>query len=159
MQRRVVMSGLVLSPVLAVIGCGNGNSQDQVKTDVNLIANGLSGVVAALQALPAGRVPPDVLSRAQAIIGDIRTNAAAVSQAIAANPDTVQAISSSVSTLSALLTPFFPAAPAVGLAVQAALALLPVVLAAVGKAPAAATAAPKMTPDQARAVLTNAAAK
>ncbi|HET6195099.1 MAG TPA: hypothetical protein VFE12_05080 [Acetobacteraceae bacterium] len=157
MQRRVVLSGLVLSPVLAVIGCGT--SQDQVKTDVSLIANGLSGVVSALQALPAGRIPPDVLSRAQAIIGDIRMNAAAISQAITANPDTVQAISSSVSTLSVLLTPFFPAAPAVGLAVQAALALLPVVLAAVGRTPAAATAAPKMTPEQARAVLTSAAAK
>jgi hypothetical protein len=156
MRRRTLLSGFVLSPLAAMAGCNT--PPDQVKSDVALIASGLSGVIGVLRGLPAGSIPPDTLGRAQAIIDDIRTNATSISQAITANPDTVQTISSLVSTLSVLLTPFFPAAPAVGLAVKAALALLPIVLAAVGKPPAAATAAPTMTPAEARAVLSSSAA-
>jgi len=152
MQRRTLLSGLALSSLAAMTGCNA--PPDQVKSDVALIANGLSGVIAAL---PAGTVPSNTVAQAQNIINDIRSDAASISQAITANPDTVQAISTLVSALAALLTPFFPVAPLAAAAIKAALALLPVVLAAVGRPPAAATAAPTMTPAEARAVLSSSA--
>lgn len=157
MNRRDMLRSVALASLILAAGC-NGTApptQDELTRNVNLIATGLSGIVTILRGLPPGSIPPDTLTKAQAIIDDIRTNAPAVGTALAPNPDKVQAIANAVSALSVLLSPFFPVAPVVGGLVQAALVLVPIILTLAGRRPAAA-AAPTMTPDQARTTLQNA---
>lgn len=137
----------------ALAACA-GRTQDQLAADVNLLATGLSGVVAALQNASL-KIPADIITQAQAAIDDIKSNAAAIGSALTPNANAVQAIGSAVSALSALLAPFFPVAPIVGTVVQAALALIPTILAFIHVTPPAkaAAAAGALSADDARAVL------
>lgn len=131
-----------------------GKTTDQLTSDVQLVASGLSGIVNTLRN-PALNVPTDVLDKAQAAIDIIEANAGSVGTSLTPNASAINAIANAVSTLASLLTPFFPIAPIVGAVVQAALALLPTLLAFAGKPPPAAAkrAATVMQPGQAREVL------
>lgn len=151
MNRRNLLRVVALSPI-ALAAC-QGRTTDQLTADINLIATGLSGVVGALRGLPGGMISPAIIDQAQGIIDQIKANAASIGGALTPNPDTVQAIAAGVDALQRLLVPFFPVAPGIAAVVQAALALIPLILAAVGRAPSAATTTPMMTPAQARAAL------
>lgn len=156
MNRR---SFLATSTALAVAACA-GKTQTQLQSDVELIAAGLSGVVAALQGLPSGMKPgADIITQAEAAIADIKANAAEIATSLTPQASTVQAIANAVSTLSTLLAPFFPVAPAIAAVVQAAVALVPVILSAVGATAPASAQRVSVTPGQARLTLRAAASK
>lgn len=136
-------------------GCaGSGPGPTQLQSDVEALADGLSQVVGFL----GGIAPADILAKVQAEIDIIKANAATIATAITPSADTITAIKNAVNAIVPLVTPFFAAAPVVGMIVNAALSLLPVILGAFGM-PQVAMIAPgtRYTPDQARVILRGAA--
>lgn len=154
-SRRVLLSSV---PVFAVAACA-GKTSSQLQTDVQLISAGLSAVVASLAAIPNSAIPPLVLTKAQAAIGQIQANAAIIAQALTPDATTVGGIVTAVQTLATLIGPYVPSAPAVGAAIEAALALIPIIQAAVSSSSPAGASSSKMSPDEARAALAKAAGK
>jgi len=154
MKRRTILFGAASVSALALAGCA-GQTPTQLQSDVTAISQGLSGIVSALKAIPS--VPANIVAEAQTAISAIQTNAATIAAALTPQASVVQQIAQAVTTLSTLLTPFFPLSAPVAGVVQAALALVPVILAAVGVQSAGASLS-TMTPEQARLVLRAAAA-
>lgn len=156
------VSGRTTAAALAISvlsGCSliSSTTPSQLQQDVTTLADGLSGIVGALQSLPANLQPsPDVVAKIQTEIDAIKADAAAIGSTANPSSTTVQRISTAVGIVASLVGPFFPAAPMVAMVVQAALAILPVILSAVGIATAAA-APQKYTPGQARMILKGAA--
>jgi len=148
---------LVLILAAAVAGCGvggaNAPSEPTLQTDVTLISTGLSGIVASLQATPGINFPAAIAAQAQMILADIQANAAGIAASLTPGPDPVKAVATAVNTLANLLAPYLPQAPGVAALIQAALALIPIVLAMAGLSGAVKTRRPAMAPEQARAVL------
>lgn len=123
---------------------------DQLKTDIATLAAGLGGILTALPGLPT-----DTRTKAQGFLDTITQNASMIASAAQPNPDTVAAIGSAVQALAAVLVPFVPQGAVVATVLQAALALVPIVLAMVGRPVAGAAAT--VTPDAARGILKEAA--
>lgn len=140
---------LATIPALAVAACA-GQTAPQLTTYVQAIAGGLAGILTDLQAAGV-KIPPATTSAIQTELDVIRQDADAIGTALTPDPDMVAAIGAAVSALVPLVTPFFPAAPGVAVALQAALALVPVILAMVGHPVAG--AAPTMSPAAALLVL------
>lgn len=150
-------AAMIAAP-LALSACAGNVTPSQATTDVQAIANGLSGIVAALKALPGNPVPAATLAKIQTEIDAIKADAASIGTAVTPSGTIAQDISAAVAAIVPLATPFFPAAPAVAAVINAAVALVPVVLAAVGiQAQHAAAAPAEFSPDQARLVLRDAA--
>jgi hypothetical protein len=133
-----------------------GQTADQLTSDVNLIVSGLNSIIPTLAGLPPSAQPnPSVMAQIQKALADLAANAANVGTSLAPNANAVQAISTIISTLSSLVAPFYPLAPVINTIIQAALALLPGIL-AMAKLPVPASvarAATVMSPEQARLVL------
>jgi|WetSurMetagenome_2_1015567.scaffolds.fasta_scaffold13380_7 hypothetical protein len=146
---------LILSTATAfgalLTGCA-GKTESQLQTDVSLIANGLGNVLGTLKNIPGLNVPADVSAKIDAELAVIKSDASAIATALTPDANTVQAIADAVNAIYPLVTPFFPAAPAIAIAVQAALDLVPVILAAVGKS-SASTRKAVYDPSTARLVL------
>lgn len=157
-SRRTIIAGAPTAALFAACSTGaeRGRTQTQLQADVALIAGFAAQLLPMLQAAGLA-LGADAMARVQLEIGIIRADAAQI--AVAATPDaaTVQRIASSVQVISDLVLPMLPAGNRVAVIVQAALALLPVILGAVGVAGApraiSRLAAPGMTPDAARAAL------
>lgn len=146
----------VLMLVFAAAGCSGGAnapSAPTLQSDVTLISSGLSGIIALLQATPGVSLPPAIAAQAQAVLADIQANAAGIAASAAPGTDPVKAISTAVNTLANMLAPYLPQAPGVAALIQAALALIPVILTMAGLTGAVKTRRPTMAPEQARAVL------
>lgn len=147
----------VLMLAFAAAGCSGGanapSSAPTLQSDVTLISSGLSGIIALLQATPGVSLPPAIAAQAQMILADIQANAAGIAASATPGADPVKAISTAVNTLANILAPYLPQAPGVAALIQAALALLPVILAMAGLTGAVKTRRPTMAPEQARAVL------
>lgn len=141
------------SALVLLTGASCAFSPTQIQADVEAIASGLSTLVTAL----APFAPADVLAKAQTFINTIQANAALIASAVTPSNSILQTISGAISALSALVAPFFPMAPAIAAALQAAVVLINLVLQATGNAtpPAhkALMALPPMSADQARALL------
>jgi hypothetical protein len=162
-RRALLVTSARLALAAAALGTLNacaGQTADQLTSDVNLIVNGLNSIIPTLQGLPASAQPnATVMAQIEKALQDLQANAAAVGTALAPNPSAIQAISTAISTLSALVSPFYPMASVLNTIIQAALALLPGIL-AMAKLPApaaAASAADRMPADAARLVLRKAA--
>lgn len=144
---------------LSVAACSSF-SASQIQQDVAAIAAGLASLVSAASSF----VPPNILAQVTTIINSIESNAALIGQALTPSTSLLQNISAGISALSALLAPFFPMAPGIAMIVQAALALMNVVLTATGvitpptPASVPAMAFKAMSPGEARAILQSAAA-
>jgi hypothetical protein len=147
--RRHLLGATAILP-LALAAC-QGQTASQLQSDVTALSTGLSGVVAALQAVPG--VAASVIAQAQTAIATIQANASAIASALTPSATTVQSISSAVTALSGLLTPFFPGAPAIAAVIQAAVAIVPVILSEAGVSGAVAGAGVGMSAAQARAIL------
>ena len=164
MNRRTLLhTSAKLALAAAALGTLNacaGQTADQLTSDVKLIVNGLNSIIPTLQGLPASAQPnAAVMAQIQKALADLAANAAQVGTALAPNANAISAVSTVISTLSALVAPFFPMAPVINTIVQAAMALLPGIL-AMAKLPAPASITPQaMSPDAARVVLKAAAAK
>lgn len=126
------LASLALVGVLALSACAQTGgptaqppSVSQIATDVNLLATGLIPVVTALATTPG--VDPKVVAAAQTALQTIQNDAKVLAASVQPSPDIVSEVVQTVEVLAGLtgtvpaLAPFAPA-------IQAAVALLPVIL-------------------------------
>ncbi len=148
MRRRSVLLSAVPA---ALAGCSlMPRTPAEAATDVQLIAAGVAAV--AQDVAKAPNVPQATLVRVQADALTVSQAAAKVAQASAISATLAQQIAAAVQEIAALVLPLFPAtAPFVPL-INAALSLLPTILAAAGVTGAPA-AHPVYTPAEARLIL------
>lgn len=169
MTRRTALSSAPAAAAMAATGCATtASAPSGVSTYITAIANGLSGILGDLSAIPGLSIPPAVMTQIQTSLTTIETDAGALGSIVTtAQAGTVQSIVSAVEQLAHLLQPILsvmtassPTASFVLMAVQAALSLLPVILSSIGvkAAPSIGGTAP-MDPDTATAVLHVAAKK
>lgn len=149
-SRRFIAAPLAAALVLA--GCSTTPSPSKLALDANLIATGLQSVVTALAATPG--VPQAVLAQVQGYVTILQRDAAAVSTATAADRvTTVQGIAKTVQDFANAVLPLsLPNGAQLSAVVQAAVSLVPVILAVAGVS-AASQAAPMYSPAQARTIL------
>lgn len=139
--------------LVALGACQATSSSTSLQTFVTAISNGLSGILTDITAIPGVVISPATMTSIQNELNILASDASQIGSVVtSSSAGTVQAISAAVTALVPLVTPFFAGAPFVATAIQAALALLPTILAMVS-APAPAGVAPKMTPAAAVAVL------
>ena len=159
MTRRA-MSGTPLMGVVGLAACattGSGNNwtASQLSTDVALIDQGLQAVGAALASIPG--VSATLLAKVQGYLVQIKTDALNVAVATQGAPtSTIVDIANLVANIAKTVLPTISAIPGAAeivVAISAAQAMIPVLLAAVGVPAPTALAAPKMSVAQARAVL------
>jgi hypothetical protein len=137
------------SVAILVASCA-GQTASQVITDVGLVASGLSVAIASIQQVPG--VASTTLTRLQADLTTIQTNAAQIAKAPAAS--TVQEIGQAVQDVAAVALPLVPGGSAIEVTIDAAVSLLPAILAAAGISGAIGNPAPaKYPPEQARLIL------
>ena len=142
-SRRILLAAIPLA------GCKTGPTTSQIATDVNLIASGLQPVAAALSTAP--NVSADVVAKVQSYLSIIQADAAKIAAATANPPaDVVQEVVQTVQAFASIASTI-PALAPYAVIIQAAVALLPVILASAGLKVSG--AAPSMPPTQARAVL------
>lgn len=150
-NRRALLAGSarvgIGAALVAMAGCAN-LTPETLTSDAQLIANGLSGILANLQAIPNLNIPADVVSKVQNELSIINSNASQIGSVIGSAP--AQAISTAVGVVAAALAPFFPMAPMVAVAVQAAVVLAQSLINSI---PAASAAPGQMDTAQARAIL------
>lgn len=139
---------------LALAACA-GQTTSQLQADVTTISTGVQSVVTDLAATPGVHVPPATLAQIGATLATIKADAAQIGATLAPGQSAVSHFSDAVNALVPLLTPFYPAAPAVAATVQAAVTLAQVVLSEAGVTKVA--AADPATVAQARLVLLGAA--
>ena len=134
-------------------------SAAQLASDVQLIDNGLSAVLPSVARV--ANVPPATVARINADLAKIQADAAQVQADVTATSavptGVVQEIASVVTDVATVVLPAVPGAAPFVPVVQAANALVPVLLNAIGSP--AAGAAPVMSPSAARLVLAGAAAR
>jgi hypothetical protein len=149
MNRRSLLTTAAFLPAAALLACGT-QTVSQIATDVNLIASGLTAAIANIKQIPG--VPTAILTQLEFYLATIQADAAKVASATS-TPATsvVQEISQVVQALASIALPLIPAGSVIQATIQAALSLLPVILAAVGVSGARVSA--RYRPDQARAIL------
>lgn len=139
----------------ALAGCATLNSPSQLATDVQLVASGVTAAVQQIAAIPG--VSASVLTRVQADALTVSADAAKVAAAAAsATGGLVQQIAAAVKEIAALVLPLFPSTQPFVPLIEAALSLLPVLLASAGVSGSAGTT-PVYTPEEARLILRGAA--
>lgn len=124
----------------------------QAAVDINLVAGGLAAITPTLAGLG---LPPATVTQIQGYVATLQADAKSISAAVAASTTpsttTVQEIATVTGQIATAVLTALPGGGAAVVAVQAAQALVPVILAAfhvTGAAPVA-----TMTPDEARLIL------
>jgi len=149
MNRRALLCTTAFLPALGLIGCG-GQTASQIAADVNLIASGLTAAVAQIGQIP--EVPSAALTQIDFYLATIQADAAKIARATSTPAtSTVQEIGQVVQALASVVLPLVPTGSVIEATVQAAVSLLPVILAAAGVSGAGVPA--KYRPAQARAIL------
>lgn len=146
---RAILCGAV---ALSVVACSAQNtSPSQIATDVNLVASGLSAAVTQVAAIPG--INPTVVAQLQADLALIQKDAAQVAADTAApSASLVQEIASTVQAVATVALPLVPGGAPFVPVIQAAVSMLPTLLAAVHVS-GAAPVATAYTPNAARLIL------
>jgi hypothetical protein len=166
-SRRSLLSAVAAAPLLSACAATIDQNVQNVISDVNILANGLRGMIPQLTALNLPGLTSNVMGTVDAAIAGIQSVAAAVSAVTttAAAQPLIQKIETYLNTIVGALAPLaLLLPPPIGLIVTAATILLPVIEIAVGllvnnvkTMPVAASrqgaARVTMTADQARIVL------
>jgi hypothetical protein len=154
MNRRTLLGVAVLLPAATPLACGT-QTPSQIASDVNLVASGLAAAINDIKQIPG--VPAAALAQLELYLATIQADAAKVASATATpTTSTVQEISQVVQALASVALPLVPAGSVMQATIQAAVSLLPVILAAVGVSGAGVPVSYR--PSQARAILAAAAA-
>nr|WP_294511936.1 hypothetical protein [uncultured Rhodopila sp.] len=149
MFRRTLLCTTALVPAIALVGC-QAQTASQIASDVKLIASGLTAAMADIKLLPG--VPGAAVTQLDFYLATIQAGAAKVASATSVSTaSTVQEIAQVVQAIASVALPLVPAGSVIEAAIQAALSLLPAILAAVGVA--GASVRTKYQPAQARAIL------
>lgn len=158
-SRRTLLLGTSGLTVAALAGCANPPSEATLKTYIDAVANGAATIATDLPGAGV-KIPQATLDQVNAAVADIKSNDAAIAAAIAGSAGAkkplaiASAVSQDVTTLSTLLTPFFPQASGIGTLLVAATSVVSTILTLAGATGAAASApAPRMAPPLALAVL------
>jgi hypothetical protein len=152
----LAVSALATVSAVALAACTSGTpTASQLAADVNLIATGLTAALPQIQQIPG--LPAAALAEIEKYLAIIQADAVKVAAAVASPPPgTVQEIAQVVQALAAVALPLLPAGSVAEAAIQAAISLLPVILAAIGVAGAGVPA--RYAPADARAILAAVAA-
>jgi hypothetical protein len=149
MLRRTLLFASAIVPAVAIVGC-EVQTASQIASDVNLIASGLSAVMAEIKLLPD--IPAADVTQLDFYVATIQAGAAKVASTVSTPAtSTIQEIAQVVQALASVALPLVPGGSAIEVAIQAALSLLPVILAAVGVSGAGLPT--KYQPSHARAIL------
>lgn len=160
MNRRAIISAALFLPIGYVVSgmSSCGVSVSQLASDANTIANGITAVLPTIQTITG--LSTEAAAQVTKAITAIQAGAASLAGAAASGASAAaQAVAGGVSAISSALSSY--SVPSwVSTVLSAAETLVPLVLEAAGVALAANPAAPSsgMTPAQARAILTAAAA-
>ncbi|WP_428485925.1 hypothetical protein [Rhodopila sp.] len=140
MLRRHLLRTVAAAAVAATTACATTTAvPPQLATDVNLIATGLAAAIAGIKQIPG--VPIAALTQLDADLATIQVDAARITSATAGTAiSTIQEIGQVVEAIAAVALPLIPGGSTVETTIEAAVSLLPVILAAVGSAGAARTA-------------------
>lgn len=152
----LAVSALATVSAVALAACTSGTpTPSQLAADVNLVAAGLEAAVARIKKIPG--LPSAALAQIEIYLGIVEADAAKVAAAVASPPaGAVQEIAQVVQALASVALPLLPAGSVAEAAIQAAISLLPVILAAIGVAGAGVPA--RYAPADARAILAAVAA-
>ncbi len=149
MLRRTLLFASAIVPAVAIVGC-EVQTASQIASDVQLIASGLTAAMAEIKLLPG--IPAADITQLDFYLATIQAGAAKVAAATSTPAtSTIQEIAQVVQALASVALPLLPGGSAIEVAIQAALSLLPVILAAVGVSGAG--IATKYQPSHARAIL------
>ena len=149
MNRRTLLRITAFAPGIGLLGC-EAQTASQLAADVNLITSGLTAAVAPVKQI-AG-VPSAALTQSDFYVATIQTDAAKVATAVGTPAtSTVQEIGQVVQALASIVLPLVPGGSVIEATIQAAVSLLPVILAAAGVSGAGVPV--KYRPEQARAIL------
>jgi hypothetical protein len=157
MNRRELLASTALCSIPALLAaCSQPITMTQVQTDANLIAAGVSAVAPAILADPK-LAPADAATIRSAVA--VIQQANSVIQGTTVTPSgSVQQIVAAIRLLAPVALVALDASSPQAIAINAAVALLPVLLQAAGMPPAAmASAHPSMSAAEARMVLKGAA--
>lgn len=150
MNRRTILTAL---PALALIACQPGATpQTQLQTTAALVTAGVAAVAISVLATP--NLAPDTAAKINSAVASVNA-ANGVIQGATATPGTAaQQIVVAVRLAAPLLLGVLNASSPEAIAIQAALALLPTILAAAGVPPVQAMAGPAgMEPAEAALIL------
>jgi hypothetical protein len=149
MNRRTLLRATACVPAIALLGCG-AQTASQIAADVQSIAAGLTAAMADIKLIPS--IPSAALTQLDFYLATIQADAAKVASALATPAtSTLQEIAQVVQALASVALPLVPEGSVVEATIQAAVSLLPVILAAVGVSGAGIPA--RYRPAQARAIL------
>ena len=150
-RRTILAAAGAAAALLSVAACSSSITTSQIATDANLIAQGLQPLAADVAAIPG--VPSATLAKVQADLAKLQQAAAGIATATAGQQTTsVQGIAALVEEIASVVLPLVPGGAPWVLVVQAAQALVPVILAAAGVS-GSTGAAPTMPATQARLIL------
>lgn len=149
----IAASGLVLA------ACAGSSSPTptatQLAQDVNLVAAGLTAALAQVSAIPG--IATATVTQLAGYLATVQADAKIVAAGTAAaGTSVVQEIASGVQSIAAIVMPLVPSSSQITNLINAAISLLPVILAAVGLV-AADKVVPVYTPAAARLILAGAA--
>ena len=151
---RACLGLLTAATATAVLGACSNLPLSQLASDANLIATGISSAVASIKLIPG--LPTAAVTQIEGYLATIQKDAAAIAAATTA-PATgnVQEIAQAVQAIASVVLPLGAAVP--GLApfvplIEAAISLLPAILAAVGVSGGELTGQ-RYTPAEARLIL------
>ncbi len=150
MNRRTLLATVAAMAPIAVLAACKSGSVSQVTADVQAIAAGLSGIMPQIGTAPG--ISASVVAQLNTYLTDLKSLASQIGANATPSASIIQQVASDVQAFANLALPLIPGGAAYLVAINAALALLPALLAAVGVS-ASTPVAPSMTPAQARAVL------
>ena len=151
MYRRDLLRVAAFVPVTAFVACQSApTTPAQVVSDLRLLTSGLTAAIASIRQIPGVPAPAmteleNTLTKLRADAGIVATSAQAPAQS------TVQEIEQLVQAVASIALPLLPVGSPIVATIQAAIAILPPILAAAGISGTG--GAPMFTPAQARLIL------
>jgi hypothetical protein len=151
MNRRGLLRAVAILPAASLLACQPGGpAPAQFVSDVQLLLSGLTAAIASIKQIPG--VPAPAVATLEDNLSRLQTEAAAITVATGKlSPSTVQEIGQVVEAVASVALPLLPGGSAIELTIEAAVAILPPIMAAAGISGIGKK--PELTPDQARAIL------
>ncbi len=151
MYRRGLLRAAAVAPVAALLACQPpAVASSQLTSDVGLLVSGLAAAIANIRQTPG--VPGPAVTHLEANLSKLQADARIVTTATGTPaPSAIQEIEHLVEAVASIALPLIPGGSAIQLTIEAAVAILPPILAAAGISGIA--KAPKFTPAQARVIL------
>jgi hypothetical protein len=153
-SRRLLSTTTAMGAIALAAGC-TSTTASAATSDIQTLAAGVTAIEGDLPAAGVA-IPAATLAQVTTAVADINSNAAGIGTAVTVSPTTVATINTDVNLFATLLSPFFPEATFIGIAIEAVVSLIGTIVAETG-AKTAAAAPGRMSAAKARLVLKAAA--